>query len=162
MGDIRKFIFTCGCTLASKFLFPESTEATTISPLSTASAIAVGRGPEFPIQEVQPYPTLWKRKASKSASSPARFKYLVTTFDPGAKEVFTQDFVRNPLLTAFLASNPAPTITAGFDVLVQLVMAAITTLPSLITNSLFFCLILTVRCFTSGITAQSPPGSVSQ
>ena len=34
-----------------------------------------------------------------------------------------------PRSTAFLASSPAPTITDGFDVLVQLVMAAIATEP---------------------------------
>src|SRR5690625_4034910 len=33
-------------------------DATTRSPLSTASAIWGGSGPEFPMQEVQPYPTL--------------------------------------------------------------------------------------------------------
>src|SRR5690606_30361745 len=54
MGDIKKFIFTCGCTLASKFRFPESTEQTTSSFSSTALAIAGGKGPELPIQEVQP------------------------------------------------------------------------------------------------------------
>jgi hypothetical protein len=36
---------------------------------------------------------------------------------------------RSPRSTARLASNPAATITEGFDVLVQLVMAAITTEP---------------------------------
>src|SRR6266853_6224872 len=35
-----------------------------------------------------------------------------------------------PFSTAFLASRPAATITEGFEVLVQLVMAAITTEPS--------------------------------
>src|SRR5438309_611805 len=35
-----------------------------------------------------------------------------------------------PFSTAFLASNPAPIMTDGFDVFVQLVIAAITTAPS--------------------------------
>ncbi len=34
-----------------------------------------------------------------------------------------------PRSTAFFASSPAPTITDGFEVLVQLVMAAIATDP---------------------------------
>ena len=34
-----------------------------------------------------------------------------------------------PRSTAFFATMPAATITEGFEVLVQLVMAAITTLP---------------------------------
>ena len=39
--------------------------------------------------------------------------------------------VASPFSTAFLASRPAATITDGFEVLVQLVMAAITTEPCL-------------------------------
>ena len=54
----------------------------------------------------------------------------MTTFDPGASDVLTQGLVVMPRSTAFLASRPAATITDGFEVLVQLVMAAITTEPS--------------------------------
>ena len=53
----------------------------------------------------------------------------MTTIDPGASEVFTQEGTVRPFSTAFLANNPAATSTEGFEVLVQLVMAAITTLP---------------------------------
>ena len=56
-------------------------------------------------------------------------RYSVTTIEPGASEVFTQAGTVRPLSTAFFASNPAATSTDGFEVLVQLVMAAITTLP---------------------------------
>src|ERR1051326_794608 len=52
-----------------------------------------------------------------------------STGEPGASEVFTHEGTRNPLSTAFFASKPAATITDGFDVLVQLVIAAITTEP---------------------------------
>ena len=41
----------------------------------------------------------------------------------------TQGFTLKPRFTAFLASSPAATITNGFEVLVQEVMAAITTSP---------------------------------
>ena len=54
----------------------------------------------------------------------------MTTFEPGAKLVFTQGFELSPRSTAFFASRPAPSISDGFEVLVQLVMAAITTEPS--------------------------------
>ena len=54
----------------------------------------------------------------------------MTTFDPGARLVFTHGLDFSPFSTAFFASRPAAIITDGFDVLVQLVMAAITTLPS--------------------------------
>ena len=53
----------------------------------------------------------------------------MTTIEPGASEVFTHGGTVSPFSTAFLASNPAATSTDGFEVLVQLVMAAITTLP---------------------------------
>ena len=53
----------------------------------------------------------------------------MTTLEPGARLVFTQGSVRSPCSTAFFATRPAATITDGFDVLVQLVIAAITTEP---------------------------------
>ena len=56
----------------------------------------------------------------------------MTTFEPGARLALTQGLVVRPCSTAFLASSPAATITEGFDVLVQLVIAAITTEPWLI------------------------------
>src|SRR5208337_373966 len=53
----------------------------------------------------------------------------VTTFEPGARLVFTQGLTCKPRSTAFLATNPAPSISEGLEVFVQLVMAAITTAP---------------------------------
>jgi hypothetical protein len=53
----------------------------------------------------------------------------VTTFDPGAREVFTHGFDLSPFFTAARASSPAASITDGFDVFVQLVIAAMTTEP---------------------------------
>src|SRR5262245_54695049 len=49
--------------------------------------------------------------------------------EPGARLVLTHGLVFNPRFTAFRASSPAPIITLGFDVFVQLVMAATTTDP---------------------------------
>src|SRR5271166_4937940 len=60
---------------------------------------------------------------------PERVRYSVTTIEPGASEVFTHGGTVRPFSTAFFASSPAATSTDGFEVLVQLVMAAITTLP---------------------------------
>src|ERR1017187_440386 len=51
------------------------------------------------------------------------------TLEPGASEVLTQGLRLSPRSTAFLASSAAPTMTEGLDVLVQEVIAAITTLP---------------------------------
>src|SRR6478735_11326495 len=59
----------------------------------------------------------------------------MTTFEPGARVVLTQGLVVRPRSTAFLASSAAPSITEGLDVLVQLVIEAITTAPWSSTNS---------------------------
>jgi hypothetical protein len=53
----------------------------------------------------------------------------VTAFEPGARLVLTHGLTRSPRLTAFLARSPAASMTEGFDVLVQLVMAAMTIEP---------------------------------
>ncbi|GIU99246.1 MAG: hypothetical protein KatS3mg014_0862 [Actinomycetota bacterium] len=53
----------------------------------------------------------------------------MTTREPGASDVFTHGFVSRPRSTARLASSPAASITEGFEVFVQLVMAAIATEP---------------------------------
>ena len=53
----------------------------------------------------------------------------MTTFDPGARLVLTHGFTFSPRSTAFFASKPAPSMSEGFEVLVQLVIAAITTAP---------------------------------
>jgi hypothetical protein len=42
----------------------------------------------------------------------------------------THGFDVKPFSTAFFASNPAPIITEGLEVFVQLVIAAMTTAPS--------------------------------
>src|SRR5258705_2690951 len=66
---------------------------------------------------------------------PACSRYSVTTFDPGARLVLTQGLLRSPRSTAFFAMSAAAIITDGFDVLVQLVIAAITTEPWCNTHS---------------------------
>src|SRR5215469_11393596 len=53
----------------------------------------------------------------------------MTTFEPGARVVFTQGLRSRPASTAFFATSAAPTITDGFEVFVQEVMAAMTTDP---------------------------------
>ncbi len=53
----------------------------------------------------------------------------MTTLEPGASEVFTHGRASRPRSTAFLATRPAAIMTEGLEVLVQLVMAAITTWP---------------------------------
>src|SRR6059058_4646496 len=59
----------------------------------------------------------------------------MTTFEPGASDVFTHGLRCRPRSTALRASRPAPTITNGFDVFVQDVIAATTTAPWSISTS---------------------------
>src|SRR5262245_21793674 len=113
----------------SKFRFPLSTEATTRFRLSTSAATSSGRGPLFPMQVVQPYPTRLNPRRSRYESRPACRRYSVTTLEPGARLVFTHGLLERPFSTAFFASRPAAIMTLGFDVFVQLVIAAITTEP---------------------------------
>src|ERR1700751_2989056 len=91
--------------------------------------ISGGSGAELPMQVVQPNATRLKPSLSRSACSPALFRYSATTCEPGASEVLTQGLTVNPLAAALRASSPAPIITLGFDVLVHDVMAAMTTSP---------------------------------
>src|SRR5579872_6686781 len=80
--------------------------------------------------------------ASRSASRLDFLRYSVTTLEPGASEVFTQGLDVRPFVWALRARRPAATSTAGLEVLVQLVMAAITTAPSLSSKSLPSCFTL--------------------
>src|ERR1035441_4835425 len=81
------------------------------------------------MQVVQPYPTRLKPNWSRYVCSPVWFRYSVTTREPGASDALTSGLTCNPRSTAFFASNPAASITDGLLVLVQLVIAAINTLP---------------------------------
>src|SRR6185312_11109226 len=113
----------------SKLRLPDSTETAARSLSLIAAEIAAASGPELPMQVVHPYPTRLKPSVSSGAVRPARSRYLVTTFEPGASEVLTQGLERRPRATALRARIPAPSITDGLEVLVQLVIAAITTYP---------------------------------
>jgi hypothetical protein len=113
----------------SKLRLPDSTLATTRSRSAISREISTGKGPELPMQVVQSKPTRSKPSRESGSISPARSRYSVTTFEPGASEVFTHGLRPSPAATAFLASSPAPSITDGFEVFVQLVIAAITTAP---------------------------------
>src|SRR5690606_39948584 len=73
-------------------------------------------------------------------------------WEPGASEVWTHGLRVGPRAGAFRASRPAPIITLGFEVLVQLVIAAITTEPSRKTNEEPSC-----STATSGTVATAAP-----
>src|ERR1700749_2275261 len=91
--------------------------------------ISSGKGPELPMQGVQPKPTRLKPTLSRSACKPEFARYSATTWLPGASEVLTHGLALRPLAAALRASRPGPIKTLGFDVLVHDVIAAITTSP---------------------------------
>src|SRR5947199_8718181 len=91
--------------------------------------ISSGSGPELPMQVVQPKPTRLKPTLSRSACNPELDRYSATTWLPGASEVLTQGLAFNPLAAALRAKRPAPISTLGLEVLVQEVIAAMTTSP---------------------------------
>src|SRR5258706_16410526 len=113
----------------SKLRFPDSTDATTRFLSLTIEDTGSGSGPLLPMQVVQPYPTRLNPSSASGSISPAARRYSVTTSDPGARLVFTQGLDVRPRRTAFLARRPAPIITLGLEVFVQLVIAATTTAP---------------------------------
>src|SRR5512135_3140200 len=113
----------------SKLRLPESTEAATRSLPLTALATSPGSGPLLPMQVVHPYATRLKPSWARGSSSSALRRYSVTTREPGARLVVTYGLTFSPFSTAFFATRPAATITEGLLVLVQDVIAAITTAP---------------------------------
>ena len=115
---------------AAKGLTAKPWVKTSLAPGSQVVAeIASGKGPELPMQVVQPKPTRLKPSLSSDFCSSASRKYSSTTWLPGASEVFTHGLTVSPLATALRASSPAAIITLGLEVLVQEVIAAITTSP---------------------------------
>src|SRR5436309_12526379 len=113
----------------SKLRLPLNTEQTTRFFSRTTAETSSGSGPLLPMQVVQPYPTRSKPSWSRYFDNPAASRYSVTTFDPGARLLFTHGLRVRPGSMAIFATRPAPIMTLGFDVFVQLVMAAITTAP---------------------------------
>src|SRR5690348_2946053 len=113
----------------SKLRLPDRTDTTARSLSCTAAEISGGSGPLLPMQVVHPYPTKLNPSSSRYSVRPARSRYSVTTLEPGARDVLTHGFTVRPRCTALRASSPAPSITDGLEVFVQLVIAAITTCP---------------------------------
>jgi hypothetical protein len=94
-----------------------------------ASCTSEGISPELPMHVMHPYPAIVKPSLSKASYTPAFSKYSLTTPDPGDNVVLMYGLTVNPFATAFLATRPAASMTSGFDVFVQEVIAAITTDP---------------------------------
>src|SRR3954451_17507616 len=113
----------------SKLRFPDKTDATTRLFSLTIDDTGSGSGPLLPMHVVQPYATRLTPSSPRSSSTPAARRYSVTTIEPGASLVFAHGLLLSPRLTAFCARSPAPIMTLGLEVFVQLVIAAMTTAP---------------------------------
>src|SRR5581483_9146949 len=86
----------------------------------------------------------------------------MTTREPGASDVLTHGLLERPRSTAFLASSPAASITWGFDVLVQLVMAAMATWPWSRSNERPYAVVTGTRRWgrsAEGAAPSRPAGS---
>lgn len=79
-------------------------------------------------------------------------RYFSTTFDPGERDVLTRGETFNPLARAFRARTAEASITLGFEVLVQLVIAAMTTDPWVILYSFPYKVTLTLFLVLSAAT----------
>jgi len=59
------------------------------------------------MQVMQPYPAVVNPSLSRYSLTPEASKYLVTTPDPGDRDVQMYGFVARPFSTAFFAKRPA-------------------------------------------------------
>jgi hypothetical protein len=76
--------------------------------------------------------------------------------EPGASDVLTHGLDRSPRCTALRASSPAATITDGFDVFVQEVIAAITTWPWSSSDSVPSAIVSGTLCVARSATCTPP------
>src|SRR5919201_5098284 len=95
----------------SKLRLPLSTEQTTRLRSRMMDETSSGSEPLFPMHVVHPYPTRLNPSSSRYGVRPAARRYSVTTFDPGARLLFTHGLLVSPFSTAFFATRPAPIIT---------------------------------------------------
>ena len=86
----------------------------------------------------------------------------MTTFEPGASDVFTHGLDCRPRSTALRASRPAAIITDGFDVLVHDVIAAITTWPWSSSVSRPSSIVSGTACETRSATCTRVPSSAAR
>ena len=87
----------------------------------------------------------------EGGEQPGPFVVVHDDREPGASEVFTHGLTSSPRSTAFRASSAAAIITAGLEVFVQLVMAAITTWPLSISHA-----VPSARVTVTGFEIRSP------
>ena len=119
---------TSGLMRPSKLRFPDRTDTTARSPAATASEMGGEQRPAVAdaggaaeADQVEP-------QLLQVRGEPGPFVVVHHDLRAGGQaDVFTQGLAVRPFSTAFRASRPAATITDGLDVLVQEVMAAMTT-----------------------------------
>ena len=82
---------------------------------SSSATVCIGskRGPELPIQLMQPQPQTEKPICASGSTRPARERISVVLWEPGAKTFLTQGSGTQPSSRAFFATRPAAIIMAG-------------------------------------------------
>ena len=111
----------------SKLRLPERILVSSSS--SATACIGSKRGPELPIQLMQPQPQTEKPICASGSTRPARERISVVLWEPGAKTFLTQGSGTQPSSRAFFATRPAAIIMAGSVAVVQLVTAAMPRAP---------------------------------
>ena len=96
---------------------------------SATACMASERGPELPMQLMQPKPQVKKPSWRKGSVSPARSSRSSVARLPGAKMVFTQGAGASPRSAALRAMRPVASIMAWSVAVVQLVTAAMAMAP---------------------------------
>src|SRR3546814_9036369 len=114
----------------SKLRLPDSTAVAYRSRSMISCWIFGSSAPDMPLQVVQANATMPKPSCSSSGNSLASLRYSCTALEPGASDDFTHGLRVRPRAFALRASRPAAITLRGFEVLVQLVMAAMITAPS--------------------------------
>ncbi len=114
----------------SKLRLPDSTATEYRSRSISSFWITGSSAPLIPLQVVQAKPTMPNPSCSSSGSSLESSRYSCTALEPGASEDFTHGLRVRPRRFALRAMRPAAITLRGFEVLVQLVMAAMITAPS--------------------------------
>ncbi len=119
----------------SKLRLPDNTAVLNKSRSMISCSISGSSAPLIPLQVVQAKATTSKPSFCSSGNKLASSKYSLTAFEPGASDDLTQGLRIRPFSTALRATIPAATMLRGFEVLVQLVIAAMITAPSGISPS---------------------------
>src|SRR6202022_1281423 len=128
-GEAKYDESTSGWIRPGKLRLPDRTATTDSDRSRTCWATGSFSGPEFPMQVPHPKPVTLNPRRSRDTCSPECSSNEAAECDPGVIDVLVHQADLSPRATAFRAKIPAATMDLGLEVLVQLVIEAMTTSP---------------------------------